>query len=283
MKLSVCIASRGHPQDLLAVIKSVDDHADDPANTLISVALDDDDESNPEPPSTRCELRWSVAPREDSLGAKYNRAQINAIADWYVLGADDNLFVTQGWDEIIRKHAELYRGEPGLIYFGRLDGTLPTQMAIPHSFISYQGFLFPPYWPFWFHDTWIDEIGHLTSRILWAPIQIQEIGGRGKTRGLRDVIFWAEFFELLRPAREEIAQRISNAYNPPWLQLEIEQKMEIYRHFFASRTYQLRDKDTAITFERRMSVDAPSSERYLRIKAKAEAAIAEIKQQTEAA
>lgn len=283
MKLSVCIASRGHPQDLLTVIKSIDDRVSDPANTVISVALDSDDGSNPEPPATRCELRWSVAEREDSLGAKYNRAQMNAIADWYILGADDNLFVSDGWDETIRKHAQLYGGEPGLVYFGRLDGTLPTQMAISHSFVSYQGFLFPPYWPFWFHDTWIDEIGHLTSRILWTPIHIQEIGGRGKTRGLRDVIFWAEFFETLRPIREEIARRISIDHNPPWLQLEIEQKLEIYRKFFAARTYRLRDKDTAVSFERRMSVDAPISERYLRIKSKADAIVAEIKQQTVAA
>lgn len=283
MKLSVCIASRGHPQDLLTVIKSIDDRVADPANTIISVALDSDDGSNPEPPATRCELRWSVSEREDSLGAKYNRAQMNAIADWYILGADDNLFVSDGWDETIRKHAQLYGGEPGLVYFGRLDGTLPTQMAISHSFVSYQGFLFPPYWPFWFHDTWIDEIGHLTSRILWAPVHIQEIGGRGKTRGLRDVIFWAEFFETLRPIREEIAQRISTDHNPPWLQLEIEQKLEIYRKFFAARTYRLRDKDTAVSFERRMSVDAPISERYLRIKSKADAIVAEIKQQTVAA
>lgn len=283
MKLSVCIASRGHPQDLLTVIKSIDDRVVDPANTTISVALDSDDGSNPEPPSIKCELRWSVAEREDSLGAKYNRAQLNGQADWYILGADDNLFVTDGWDETIRKHASLYGTEPGLVYFGRLDGTLPTQMAIPHSFVQYQGFLFPPYWPFWFHDTWIDEIGHLTSRILWAPVHIQEIGGRGKTRGLRDVIFWAEFFETLRPIREEIAQRISANHNPPWLQLEIEQKLEIYRKFFAARTYRLRDKDTAVSFERRMSVDAPISERYLRIKSKAEAIVAEIKQQTVAA
>lgn len=281
MKLSVCIASRGHPKDLLTVIKSIDDNAYDPEKTTIAVALDDNDSTNPEPPKTRCNLLWSVDPQEDSLGAKYNRAQMISPQDteFYVLGADDNIFSTKNWDDIIRAHANLYDGQAGLVYFGRLDGSLPTQMAISHHFVKVQGWLFPPYWPFWFHDTWIDEIGHMTNRILWAPIPIQEIGGRGKTRGLREVTFWAEFFETLRPMRELIACEISEKFNPPWLDAILKQKTEIFRKYFASRTYNLRDPATAVSFERRMSVDAGPSERYNRIKSAAEQMLAEIRQE----
>lgn len=281
MKLSVCIASRGHPRDLLSVIKSIDDRVADTANTTISVALDRDDGSNPDVPATRCRLDWSIADREDSLGAKYNRAQKVSPpdTDFYVLGADDNLFDTEGWDNVIRTYAEKYNGEFGLVYFGRLDGALPTQMAIPRQLVETQGFLFPPFWPFWFHDTWTDEIGHLTGRILWAPVNIKEIGGRGKTRGLRDVIFWTKFFELLRPMRESIAAEISQKYNAPWLHAVLQQKVLLLRQYFTSRNQGLLDPATAVSFERRMSVDAEPSERYARIKKSAEEMIAAVTQE----
>lgn len=272
LSLTLCIASRGRPLDLLRVIEETDRRIANPYNTIISVALDKDDDSIPVVlPVTRSHLVWSVAAREDSLGEKYNRCAENARADVYVLGADDNVFVTDGWDDLIRARMMEFSDSFGFVYFGRLDGTLPTQMAIPSQLIEAQGALFPTYWPFWFHDTWTDEIAHKTGRILWADIAVEEINDRGKSRGLRDVKFWTELFEATRSEREFTGEMLSRRFNPGWLTTQLLQRKDILRMFFQSRTYRLRDPATAGHFEKRMSFDAPIDERYIRIKQKAEA------------
>lgn len=273
MRQTLCIASRGHPVDLLRVIAETDARIAKPENVTISVALDIDDDSNPERPQTKSKLAWNIGPREDSLGEKYNRAARAAPADVYVLGADDNVFTTEGWDEKIREQMEAFQDGFGFVYFGRLDGTLPTQMAIPSALVETQGFLFPAHWPFWFHDTWTDEIAHMTGRILWAGIEIEEIGGRGGTRGLQEVAFWTTLFETLRPEREKLAAILSGTFNPPWLAMQLKQRREILQLFFRSRMERLKNPATAMQFQRRMSYDAKPEERYLRLKAKAEALI----------
>lgn len=271
MSLSLLIASRGRPAELLRTIAETDARVSKPGDLTISVALDWDDESVPEPPKTRSRLLWSISEREHSLGEKYNRCQRNAPAHTYLLGADDNIFTTEGWDEIIRARVSEFEDGFGFVYFGRLDGTLPTQMAIPHQLVDAQGFLFPAHWPVWFHDTWTDEIAHMAGRILWADVAVDEIGGRGKSRGVRDISFWAALFDATRPERLATAEALSAKFNPPWLQTQLLQRREILSMFFRSRMERLRNPATANQYERRMSFDAPADERYLQIKKQAEA------------
>lgn len=278
MHLTLCIASRGNPEQLSHVIREMDSRLKDPDQVTISVALDSDDPSLQQPPEIRAKLIWSVEPREDSLGAKYNRCQRNAPADGYLLGADDNLFSTANWDQIIRDSFALFPDKLGLVYFGRLDGALPTQMAIPHILVERQGFMFPEHFPVWFHDTWMDEIGHLCGRIIWCGIEVEEIGGRGRTRGLRDVIFWATLFEALRPQRQAFGEALSREFNEPWLQVQLQQRRQFLHGFFRTRTERLRNPATAVHFQQRYSHDAPADERYRRIKAKAEQLLAELQQ-----
>lgn len=270
MRQTLCIASRGHPVDLLRVIAETDARIARPENVTISIALDSDDDSVPAKPETRAKLVWDIGEREDSLGEKYNRCARNAPADVYVLGADDNVFTTDKWDEIVREHIEAFEDNFGFVYFGRLDGTLPTQMAIPAAVVETQGFLFPSHWPFWFHDSWIDEIAHMTGRILWADISIEEIGGRGGTRGLQEITFWANLFELLRSEREKTAAILSATFNPHWLDTQLKQRRGVLDFFFASRTERLRNPATALHYQRRMSYDAKTEPRYERLKALAQ-------------
>lgn len=273
MNLNLLIASRGRPVELQRTLTETAANIADPANTTISVALDWDDESMKgiNPPELPCKLIWNMSAREDSLGAKYNRAADASEAHAYVLGADDNVFTTPGWDERIRSTMRQFNGEFGFIYFGRLDGTLPTNFAVPHQLKTAQGGrIFPPFFPFWFHDTWIDEIAHLAGRILWTDIKVEEIHGRGKSRGIRDVAFWAGLFDATRPPRIAVADALSQQYNPGWLQMQLLQRRDILSMFFASRMLRLRDPQQAHEFEQRMSFDAPEDERYKRIKAHAE-------------
>lgn len=280
--LSLLIASRGRPTELLRTISETDAHLALPDQTVISVALDWDDETmrGVEPPETRARLVWHVGEREDSLGQKYNRAADNAPAAIYALGADDNVFKTDGWDQRIRDCSAHFGDGLGFVYFGRLDGTLPTNMAVPHKLKEFQaGMLFPPYWPVWFHDTWVDEVAHMCGRILWTDIEVEEIGGRGMSRGVRDVAFWAALFDAMRPIRFQVAANLSQAHNPHWLQVQLGQRRDILTMFFGSRMARMRDPHQAHQFEKRMSFDAPEDERYQRIKNQAQQMLDELQGQ----
>lgn len=282
MQLSLLIASRGRPVELLRTITETDALVAHPETTTISVALDWDDAAMEgiKPPETRSKLVWDMGEREDSLGAKYNRCATNAPAEIYALGADDNVFVTKEWDARLRETMAEFNNAVGFVYFGRLDGSLPTNMALPHKLRDLQsGALFPTYWPVWFHDTWIDEIAHLCGRILWANVNVEEIGGRGMSRGVRDVAFWAMLFDVLRPCRLHVADLLSKELNLPWYQRQLEQRRDILGMFFASRMARLRDPQQAHLFEKRMSFDAPEDERYKRIKGQAEGLIAHLREQ----
>lgn len=280
MKLNLCIASRGNPVNLCDVIVQTDARVIDYQNTIISVALDNDDDSIPDVPDTQCQVVWDIGEREDSLGAKYNRAARNSPADVYILGADDNIFTTDGWDEKVREAMGLFPDNFGFVYFGRLDGTLPTQMAVPQKLIEIQGSMFPEHWPFWYHDTWTDEIAHMTGRILWVDIDVKEIGGRGKTRGIQEVPFWTTLFDALRPQRVATAEKLSGMFNPVWIDTQLKQRRNVLDMFFTHRMMRLRNPATAIHFERRMSHEDEdkNTECYRRIKARAEETMAKLGQ-----
>ena len=68
-----------------------------------------------------------------------------------------------------------------------------------------------PYFPsFWWCNTWLDEIGQMTGRILWANVEAAYPAAMPGTFK-RDLPFWAWFFDIVRPLRMEIADRIINA------------------------------------------------------------------------
>lgn len=277
MIFTLCIASRGNPEQLCHVIRETDGACAHPEQLRISVALDEDDPGLPRTaPETRAELIWSIAPREDSLGAKYNRCQRNAPAEAYLMGADDNIFDVPGWDDQLRLRFDLFPDKLGFVYFGRLDGSLPTQMAIPHLFVERRGQMFTEHFPVWFHDTDIDEHANMMGRTIWADIHVEEIGGRGKSRGIRDIAFWTNLFEALRPERQAFADKLSQEFNLPWMHAQLYQRRRVLTQFLAFRNERLRNPATAVQFEQRMSHDAPADERYLRMKAKAQALMAEL-------
>jgi glycosyltransferase involved in cell wall biosynthesis len=231
MKLTVTLPTRGRPALLAQALRALTANTEDKTNTVVVVASDADDESVAQLPYelNGVTINHSVAAREDTLGAKYNRAAALAPADAYIQHADDQVIETPGWDQHVRKALEAFEWhsddagswyEPGLLYFGLGAGTMPANMVVNEAMRASLGYMFPPYFPQWWHETWLDEVGWLSGRILWIPeIATRGIapenGGRGRTKSLRDLAFWAEFFQRTRPLRVAQAQAILDAGPDP--------------------------------------------------------------------
>lgn len=267
MKVTLCVATRGRPsllrQSLTATLgTSVCDE------TRIVVGCDEDASPDERPwEITNDKIVVSVAPREDSLGAKYNRCQRAAPADLYVVGCDDTVIATPGWDARLLEVAAMFTDRLGIIYFGNIPGVFKPGIAVTHGIVEHAGYFMQPYTPFWWHDTWIDEIGHMIGRIVRADLDVVPIGKIGASRGCREIDFWARFFDETRPLRRQTADGIIDASNDqPWRKLQLRQNLPFLEHGFLQRNSNLRSPDEARKLEAIYGFDAPADERYMRVK-----------------
>lgn len=289
--VALCIASRGRPELLRKTLQQTIGNVTR-QDTAIVVALDKDDETVDEVRRQMAGLRdfsshhliisnnllFSIADREDSLGAKYNRAAAQIEADLYVVGTDDCAIATEGWDA--RLHQAARNNFPdgiGALAFGTIPvpSGLPSMWAVTRGLIDRMGFFMVPYFPFWWHDTWLDEIAQMIGRVHPVDIKTAYPGGNGKSRGVRDIEFWQKFFDLMRPMRVQTARDIIQSVEDTG-----EGKRQMLLHnlrslcwAFEQRGKLLLDEARNRNLEAAIGFDAPTDERYHRIKTAAQYAM----------
>lgn len=278
MSVNLCIATRGRPGQLAATIQKTLEKAVLP-HTRVVVAIDDDDADTVQAIGQDVfraftkdhRAMYSLAPRENSLGAKYNRSALYYPADIYVLWADDQWIPTPEWDRKLEDAAALFPDGVGVIYFGNVPGVLQPGIAVTRKYVEKVGYFCPPYFPYWWHDTWIDELGRMIGRIVAVDIDITMSELKGQSRGVREILFWAELFDSMRQVRREIALKIiEESDDQPFRKIQLRQEMPGLEAALAHRNSILRDPARAAQLESHFSFDAEANARYLAIKAEAE-------------
>jgi hypothetical protein len=156
-------------------------------------------------------VRVSIAPRTN-VNATFDRLMQEAQGDIVGWGSDDVVCETQHWDEITRDaigEADIGFWRPRIR--GQASDTVAAYLFMPKTFEERirraQGFVVPPFFPYWFGDTWLDDIAVLIARrheMAWS----YRPSGNGLTRGMRDLPFWTGYFNALRPARLNAAVAI---------------------------------------------------------------------------
>lgn len=272
--ISLCIATRGRPELLKETVRATAKNATRP-DTRIVIALDKDDPTSTGAAAAELSEELgdgvivSIVDREDSLGAKYNRAQRACRADVYVVGCDDTVISTPGWDDIFTQASKEFTDGAFLLYFGEniSKASFLPGIAISHRLVELVGFFMQPHTPFWWHDTWADEIGHMIGRIGTVSVDMEAVGPISDTRGAREIAFWAEFFDVMRPRRVEAAKRIINALDEqPYRKRQLLGQLPKWCELFETRNSNLRDPDQAQQWERKVAFDAAPDDRYARLK-----------------
>lgn len=260
--IAVLIASRGNPSGLRTAIGALDllkcGH-----NAVRYVVAHDHDDAATSEAIDRMEgesiaVLRAPGPRAPSLGAAWNRAAAVAsgmAAEVFVTVTDRTLCRTPHWDEEVVR--TLYAKPDQVAWWDTPD---PLTLAIvPAGWYEAAGSLFSEYFPFWFDDTWLRELSAmvhgLPHNILGHCGALLVRGKSGRTRRMRDLRFWMDFFILKRPERMAHAGEIREKLGLPAPDLRL---VEMWMHendaLWAANWFR---------WEQALRDDAPMDESYM--------------------
>jgi glycosyltransferase involved in cell wall biosynthesis len=220
MTLSIILAARNRPELLRRTIEITLSNIRE-ADTKFVIAVDDDD---PETVSAAQEFEGrehivvSVLPREDSYGGKYNRVLTIAPATVYLSMADYAPHITPAFDTKILDAAWLFPDNIGVVYNHMANLSFPQINGVTHGLVEKMGYFYPPYFPYWFVDHWIDDIAKLIGRISVADVWL-DVTKRPGTHDRREVAWWATFYDAGVIHRRNLARSIIQSddfQEPEW-------------------------------------------------------------------
>jgi tetratricopeptide (TPR) repeat protein len=128
--------------------------------------------------------------------------------------ADDICFSALGWDDVLRRTAK--RHPSGIFLAGPYDPTSADTCTYPifgWKWLETLQKIFAGHFPYWYDDLWVHQIGEMAGCYERLPLDMHPIQGKGKTRRMRDLPFWARFFQLTLPEREAAARKLIAAMN----------------------------------------------------------------------
>jgi len=273
--ISVLIPARGRPLELARCIRTLRDAAaGDPAIEIL-VAIDDDDEAFHRSPFSDTRVRAMIGPRPATLGAKLNILAAAARGDilWFI--ADDYVMDTAGWPARFRDAVATLPGGIGILYpQDALHDDHASFPLITRRIYAGLGYFAPPWFPYWFVDTWWDEIGILLGLHRAIDVQVSAPEGRGRSHGVFDVAFWAQLFEDTRSLRVRDARVLAglSGQDPDAMLAALPGR---YAHC-AQRTSLLRDPQRVAYWESHQAV-GPRPARYQAVKAEGERLMASLR------
>jgi hypothetical protein len=212
-KLSVMVPTRGRPALAMRAVRSLLENAVTDIEIVVGLDSDDDTVETLMRGSAwigyEDRVRFCSAARAPTLGALWNRLYNETTGDIIGMLTDDCVVSEPGWDMKVRRALGLMPESIGFAFpKDPLHGAnFGTQFFFTREtgdlICDAQGYVFEPWYPFWFNDTALNEIGDMAGlkRAMDWSIDIPE--GRGATQSLvnADVPFWAEMFDYTRPMR----------------------------------------------------------------------------------
>lgn len=228
MALAIALATRGRPEILLETIATTLANVER-ADTRLFIAVDDDDEltiSALDAAELSGRVTVSIAPREDSLGAKYNRIwRLVPSYDAYLVMVDYAPHITPGFDAKLLKAAEVFPDGIGVVYGPLVCQSLPAINCVTRGLVELMEGIYPEFFPFSLVDLWLDSIAQGIGRVAYAEVEIDR-SKRSPTMGWRDIPFWTVYYDQLWPEREKIIEHVIKAmHGPLWLKNLLRQRM----------------------------------------------------------
>lgn len=264
MRLSCNIATRQRPDLLRQTIETTLRNVSLSATTVM-VSVDADDETSAKIANEYlAEIAVSIEPREDSLGEKYNRVLKVAPADIYMPMVDYAPVITKGFDAKVIEAASVYPDGYACVVGPLANLSFACVYAVTHKFAEKTGGIFPPYFPYWFIDHWLDDVARMTDRMVLGHVVTDFWSRRPGTMERREPGFWGTFFDRMAWERERQANAVIDASD---FDETPARKLALKRNFplFHQRSAMINDNCRSP----QMPSDPSRDERYHRIKGNA--------------
>lgn len=221
-EICLIMATRGRPQMLAIVFAALKQHTAQKEKVSLWLYVDEDDTVTRKAiadgtlSDAGVQLHWHIGQQTSGLG---QMQQIlwevsGRTAEVFMVLGDDVRFDTPGWDNILRETAAKF--PDGIFLASPHDPMTADTCTYPvfgWCWLETLQSLFCGHFPFWYDDRWVHQIGEMAGRYAWLPIVVQPVGGKGKTRRMRDVPFWARFFQLALDERKDSAKKLIDAMN----------------------------------------------------------------------
>jgi glycosyltransferase involved in cell wall biosynthesis len=273
--ISVLIPSRGRPSKLARCLKSLGTHE----NVEVLIATDVDDCSEYASVIEGYGQHF-IAPRPKTLGVCINELAAKAAGNLLFFLGDDYVIEAPDWPERIMRAARKLPDQVGVLYPRCVShpgfANLPV---ISRRTYNALGYYMSPYFPFWFIDTWWEEIGIFLDAKIEIDLDATLPDGKGDTHGLIDISFWASVFDATRIMRVrdaiKLAKLVTNEKDPrfqsfiralPWREATCAQNVTHLRAPQFIQAWQGRS-------------DAAPSKRYATVKLEAETLMAQLEKE----
>jgi len=213
MRLAISLATRGRPERVLETVRRSVVNLRIP-ETVLQIQVDEDDKQTIEAldafielPIATQRIDINIKPREDTIAEKWNRV-LSVPADVYLVAADDDPYVTEGYDSLIIRAAERFPDGIGMVY-GHLANLSFSGAVAPTARLCdlMGGVIFPPLFPYWFVDHWTDDLARIIGRISFANIRTDQ-SKPGVTQEMREPGWWATFYDAAYLYRRKQAHDI---------------------------------------------------------------------------
>jgi len=288
MKLVISLATRGRPDRLIETVKRSVVNWTDP-NTELQIQVDSDDQATIGALATAMPFKayvpldsqrvtQNVQQREDTIAAKWNRA-VSTPADLYLVAADDDPYITPGYDTALLDAANRFPDGIGMVYGALANLSFSGAVAPTARFVElFGGVIFPPLFPYWFVDHWTDDVAKMIGRISYANIRTDQ-SKPGVTQEMREPAWWATFYDcayLYRRSQAEAFWKHPDFICPKWQEDVTRSLWPMIDHRSRMLNQTVRNEAARLSsWAGNLAVD----ERYLRVKRQAVAMVPKLLQE----
>lgn len=211
MKLSIVLATRRRPGILVRTVEQTLKNITHPETRLV-IAVDDDDDGTISMQGSIKDPRviWSIEPRPDSVGEKFNRVMQVAPADVYMVHVDYAPQMTPGFDQRVLDAAEVYPDGYAIILGHLANLCFSSINAVTHKMAARMGGIYPTHFPYWFVDHWLEDVAKRIGRQVFVDALV-DCSRKQTTIGKQEPAFWGALFDWLHVERRQIAEDIINS------------------------------------------------------------------------
>lgn len=175
MRISILVPTRGRPENIKRLYKSVCDTAFDSSQIEFVFYVDEDDKTSFDTIKSLGGIPVLVGPRI-ILSKMWNECAAIARGDIMMHCGDDIIFRSQHWDKLVIEKFDESKDKILFVHGddGHWGGQFGTHGFIHKNWMDTVGYFVPPYFSSDYNDTWLNEVANIIKRRVYIPEIVTE-------------------------------------------------------------------------------------------------------------